>query len=59
MYTVVYSGAHGLSIPMNKAQQTLMKHGTSIRNSLKHRTTNGPLEGTNNLFKVFKRIAFG
>lgn len=59
MYKFVYSGTHGLSIPMKKALKTLMKHENSIRNSIKYRTTNGPLEGTNNLIKVIKRIAFG
>ncbi|QIK57042.1 transposase [Erysipelothrix sp. HDW6A] len=44
---------------MKKALDTLTKHETSIRNSMRYQTTNGPLEGTNNLIKVIKRVAFG
>lgn len=39
--------------------KTLKYHCSSIINSLTHSYSNGKLEGTNNLIKVLKRIAFG
>ena len=59
MFNLVHSNPKGLSLQMKKALDTLTKHETSIRNSMRYQTTNGPLEGTNNLIKVIKRVAFG
>lgn len=39
--------------------KTLIKYQDSIINSMKFPYSNGRLEGTNNLIKVIKRIAFG
>ena len=39
--------------------KTLRYHKDSINNALTHEFSNGKLEGTNNLIKVIKRIAFG
>ncbi|CAM3685170.1 transposase [Erysipelothrix urinaevulpis] len=39
--------------------KTLRYHKDSINNALTHEYSNGKLEGTNNLIKVIKRIAFG
>ena len=39
--------------------KTLRYHKDSINNALTHKYSNGKLEGTNNLIKVIKRIAFG
>lgn len=38
---------------------TLNYHKSSIKNTLTYEYSNGKLEGTNNLIKVIKRIAFG
>ncbi len=38
---------------------TLNYHKSSIKNALTYEYSNGKLEGTNNLIKVIKRIAFG
>lgn len=59
LFKLVHSNPSGISEPMKKAIQTLRRHESSIRNSIKYDFTNGPLEGTNNLIKVIKRIAFG
>lgn len=48
-----------LSQPMQKAIETLKKYDSYIMNSLSYPYSNGILEGTNNLIKVIKRIAFG
>lgn len=59
MFKLVHSSHDGISTQMKKALETLIKHESYIRNSIKYDSTNGPLEGTNNLIKVIKRIAFG
>ena len=48
-----------LSESMVKTIRTLKKHEQTICNSLEYPYSNGVVEGTNNLIKVIKRIAFG
>ena len=48
-----------LSQPLRKTQRTLRNHQNEIKRSFETFYSNGPLEGTNNLIKVIKRIAFG
>ncbi|WP_078055021.1 transposase [Erysipelothrix larvae] len=48
-----------ISKQMKKAINTLTKYEVSVSNALKYPYSNGRLEGTNNLIKVIKRIAFG
>ena len=49
----------GISKQMKKTIITLEKYQDYIRNSLTYTYSNGVIEGTNNLIKVIKRIAFG
>lgn len=58
-FNIVYEKHDGVSESMKKVLKTLIRHERSIRNSMRYSFTNGPLEGTNNLIKVIKRIAFG
>lgn len=44
---------------MQKSLKTIEKHRVYIQNALINTYSNGILEGTNNLIKVIKRIAFG
>ena len=44
---------------MKKTVRSLLDHEDGIRNALSHTFSNGVIEGTNNLIKVIKRIAFG
>ncbi|MGX8852981.1 ISL3 family transposase [Amedibacillus sp. YH-ame10] len=44
---------------MKTSIHTLKEHKIHICNSLKYKYSNGIIEGTNNLIKVIKRIAFG
>ena len=44
---------------MKKAFKTYIKFKSFIFNSLKYKFNNGVIEGTNNLIKCIKRIAFG
>ena len=48
-----------LSEPMIKTIKTLKKHEEPIYNSLEYQYSNGVVQGTNNLIKLIKRIAFG
>ena len=48
-----------LSESMVKTIKTLKKHEQTICNSLEYPYFNGVVEGTNNLIKIIKRIAFG
>ncbi len=48
-----------ISDTMKRSIRSLKKHETSIENALKFTYSNGVIEGTNNLIKVIKRIAFG
>lgn len=49
----------GLSKSMNTSVETLLKFQDEVKNSLHYKYSNGGIEGTNNLIKVIKRIAFG
>lgn len=44
---------------MKTSLQTLIKYKDYIKNTLAYSYSNGRIEGTNNLIKVIKRIAFG
>ncbi len=48
-----------LSKPMKTAIKTLRNYSAYVRNALQYEYSNGRIEGTNNLIKVIKRIAFG
>lgn len=48
-----------VSEQMKVAINTLLEYFEYVENSLNTNITNGPLEGTNNLIKSIKRIAFG
>lgn len=44
---------------MKTSLKTLLKNRDGVTNSMKYSYSNGVIEGTNNLIKVIKRIAFG
>ncbi|WP_420846441.1 transposase [Miniphocaeibacter halophilus] len=48
-----------VSEQMKVAINTLLEYFEYVKNTLSTDITNGPLEGTNNLIKSIKRIAFG
>lgn len=48
-----------LSEYMKISVRTLLDNETGVRNALIYPWSNGVIEGTNNLIKVIKRIAFG
>lgn len=48
-----------LSKSMKTSIHSLLKFETELENSLSYKYSNGAIEGTNNLIKVIKRIAFG
>ncbi len=43
---------------MKTSIHSLLKFETELENSLSYKYSNGAIEGTNNLIKVIKRIAF-
>ena len=45
--------------PCQKAQRTLRNHREEIERSFEQTYNNGSLEGTNNVIKTIKRVAFG
>ena len=47
-----------LSKSMKTSIHSLLKFETELENSLSYKYSNGAIEGTNNLIKVIKRIAF-
>ena len=49
----------GISKSMKTSVATLIKYERYLKNSLEYKYSNGGIEGTNNLIKVIKRIAFG
>ena len=48
-----------ISKPMNTAIQSLVERKEAVINALTYSFSNGMIEGTNNLIKVIKRLAFG
>ena len=48
-----------LSKSMKTSVTSLLKFEQELKNSLYYKYSNGGIEGTNNLIKVLKRIAFG
>lgn len=48
-----------ISKPMNTAIQSLVERKEAVINALTYSFSNGMFEGTNNLIKVIKRLAFG
>ena len=48
-----------ISPAMKKSVSSLLKNENGVRNSMIYSWSNGVIEGTNNLIKVIKRIAFG
>ena len=57
--TLVNNPPNNISEHMKKSAKTLSKYEPYINNALSYPFSNGALEGTNNLIKVIKRIAFG
>ena len=53
------SASSEISGYMKTSIKTLCKNENEIRNALTEKWSNGIIEGTNNLIKVIKRIAFG
>ena len=49
----------GLSKSMKTSVESLLKFERELKNALHYKYSNGGIEGTNNLIKVIKRIAFG
>lgn len=49
----------GVSLQLRNVLKTFRKQAPYITNALEYIYSNGKLEGTNNLIKVIKRIAFG
>lgn len=58
-FRICRTEAKGVSGFMKKSVKTLLKYESYIRNALHYQWSNGVIEGTNNLIKVIKRIAFG
>lgn len=56
---IIESKHNNISEYMKKSLKTYYKFKTFIINSLKYNYNNGLIEGTNNLIKCIKRIAFG
>ncbi len=56
---IVYHPNKNLSSKMKQALKLYMEHIEFIENSFKYDMNNGIIEGTNNLIKTLKRIAFG
>ncbi len=58
-YESVESANEEISDYMKTSLKTFKEHKEYISNSMKYEYSNGRIEGTNNLIKVIKRIAFG
>ena len=56
---IIESKHHNISDYMKKTLKTYIKFKDYIINSLRYNYNNGLIEGTNNLIKCIKRIAFG
>lgn len=56
---LIHHASSNLSTSMKTTIKTLKKHDNYIENALLYPYSNGVIEGTNNLIKVIKRIAFG
>lgn len=56
---IVQHPSSNLSESMKRSVHSLIKHQVSIENALRYPYSNGVIEGTNNVIKVLKRIAFG
>ena len=59
MTDLLMSKPEGISDKMNTARNSLLKFLEPVLAALRTSYSNGVLEGTNNLIKVIKRIAFG
>ncbi len=57
--SLLHNATATISLPFKTSIKTLLKHIDSVCNALVHPYSNGKIEGTNNLIKVIKRIAFG
>lgn len=57
--SIVFHPNKGISDKMNKALNLYKENIKYIENSFKYNINNGIIEGTNNLIKCLKRIAFG
>lgn len=56
---IIYNYQNNTSLKMKKAIQLYKANFKYIENSFKYKINNGIIEGTNNLIKCIKRIAFG
>ena len=59
LFNACRNAGENISEFMKKSVRTLLENEQGIRNALKYSYSNGVIEGTNNLIKVIKRIAFG
>ena len=56
---IIYHPNNNISYKMKKALKLYRENIKYIENSFKYDINNGIIEGTNNLIKAIKRIAFG
>ena len=56
---IVFNNNHNISSKMKQALKLYKENINYIENSFKYKINNGIIEGTNNLIKCIKRIAFG
>jgi len=56
--SIIYHPHHLILDKMNQALKLFSEHEKHIENSFKCNINNGVIEGTNNLIKCIKRIAF-
>ena len=56
---IVFNNNHNISPKMKQALKLYKENINYIENSFKYEINNGIIEGTNNLIKCIKRIAFG
>ncbi len=57
--SIIYHPHYLISDKMKQALKLFREHEKYIENSFKYNINNGVIEGTNNLIKCIKRIAFG
>lgn len=58
-FKACHNAGDNISGFMKKTVRTLLENEQGIRNAMVYSYSNGVIEGTNNLIKVIKRIAFG
>ena len=59
MIDLLKNAPKGISTSMKTSVESLLKFERELKNSYSYKYSNGGIEGTNNLIKVIKKIAFG